>query len=58
MPVVIKDFEVMSNGNGSGSEQQPEPAPASAPTQRPFSARQVARLMKMVKERARRLHAD
>jgi len=57
MPVIIKDFEVVSNGNGS--QQQPteiSSSPQTAP--RPLSARQVAQMMKMIKERAMRLHAD
>ena len=56
MPVIIKDFEVV--GNENGSQQPAEPAPAQPPSPRPLSARQVARMMKYVKERARRLHAD
>ena len=56
MPVVIKDFEVVGNGNGS---QEPAViAPSPQPAQRPLSASQVAQMMKRVKERAMRLHAD
>ena len=58
MPIVIKDFEVVSNGSGNGAEQSPEPAAAAPTAQRPLSARQAARLMKRVKDRALRLHAD
>jgi hypothetical protein len=56
MPVVIKDFEVVGNGNGSQEPAATTPSPQ--PTQRPLSARQVAQMMKYIKERAMRLHAD
>ena len=56
MPVVIKDFEVV--GNGSSGQEPSQPQAAAQPAARPLSARQIAQMMKFVKERARRLHAD
>lgn len=56
MPVVIKDFEVV--GNGETPQEPVNPAPTPQPAQRPLSARQLAKMMKVLKERAKRLHAD
>ncbi|MFZ0546129.1 MAG: hypothetical protein WAM60_11855 [Candidatus Promineifilaceae bacterium] len=56
MPVVIKDFEVV--GNGNGSQESAETAPTQQNATRPTSTRQVAQLMKFIKERAKRLQAD
>lgn len=62
MPVVIKDFEVVGNGNGSQEaasgvrpvQEGERPSPSGLPT----NGRQFAQMMKFVKERAKRLHAD
>jgi hypothetical protein len=56
MPVVINEFEVMPSDNGK--QETAEAAPAAQPAQRPLSRRQIVRLMKVVKKRASRLHAD
>lgn len=56
MPVVIKDFEVV--GNGQGAQEAAETTPAPRAQTRPTSARQMAQMMKFIKERAKRLHAD